>query len=113
MGVEAVRWIQGAEAEGRRKRLRGNVERLAKGVPGLFSEPQSAILPVPIGGEEAALRAAEQLLEEGFWVPAIRYPTVARGAARLRVALSAVHSEGMVDALGCSLARWKREGFGA
>jgi 7-keto-8-aminopelargonate synthetase-like enzyme len=36
--------------------------------------------------------AATQLRDQGFFVPAIRYPTVARGAARLRVTLTATHS---------------------
>ncbi|MGH7684958.1 MAG: 8-amino-7-oxononanoate synthase, partial [Vulcanimicrobiaceae bacterium] len=41
--------------------------------------------------EEAALRAAEELKANGFLAPAIRYPTVSRGKARLRVSLSAAH----------------------
>lgn len=53
----------------------------------------SPIVPVPVGDEGAALRASGQLLSRGFHVPAIRPPTVPRGTARLRVALSAAHSE--------------------
>lgn len=51
----------------------------------------SAIVPVIIGENEAALAASAQLLERGFLVPAIRYPTVPKGSARLRVTLSAAH----------------------
>jgi 8-amino-7-oxononanoate synthase len=51
----------------------------------------SPIIPVPIGSEEQAIKVAGGLKEAGFFVPAIRYPTVARGKARLRVSLSATH----------------------
>ena len=59
---------------------------------GIAAETQSAIVPVEIGDEIRAVAAAAGLLERGFLIPAIRYPTVARGKARLRVAVSAVHS---------------------
>jgi 7-keto-8-aminopelargonate synthetase-like enzyme len=48
-------------------------------------------VPVIIGENEAALAASAELLERGFLVPAIRYPTVPKGSARLRVTLSAAH----------------------
>jgi 8-amino-7-oxononanoate synthase len=54
---------------------------------------ESAILPIEIGPEAEALRLADALLQEGMFVPAIRYPTVARGKARLRVTLSAAHRD--------------------
>jgi len=50
------------------------------------------ILPLIIGDESAAVSAATTLREQGLFVPAIRYPTVARGSARLRVTLTAGHS---------------------
>jgi 7-keto-8-aminopelargonate synthetase-like enzyme len=52
----------------------------------------SAILPIILGEEAAAIAVATKLREHGFFVPAIRYPTVARGSARLRVTLTAAHS---------------------
>ncbi len=52
-----------------------------------------AIIPLVVGPETAALQSARTLRERGLLVPAIRYPTVARGAARLRVTLSASHSK--------------------
>ncbi len=64
----------------------------------------SAIVPVIIGENEAALAASADLLEKGFLVPAIRYPTVPKGSARLRVTLSAAHRPDDVIALKSALA---------
>ena len=44
-----------------------------------------------IGDERAAVAAGERLVDAGYWVPAVRYPTVSRGAARLRLTVSAAH----------------------
>jgi 8-amino-7-oxononanoate synthase len=52
---------------------------------------RSAIVPIIVGLEEKALSLSEQLIGQGFLVPAVRFPTVARGSARLRVTLSAAH----------------------
>ncbi len=57
------------------------------------------IIPKIMGGNEAALSASSTLLEKGFLVPAIRYPTVPRGTARLRITLSAAHDSGHVRQL--------------
>ena len=51
----------------------------------------SAIVPIIIGLEEQALSLSDELVERGFLVPAVRFPTVPRGSARLRVTLSAAH----------------------
>jgi 7-keto-8-aminopelargonate synthetase-like enzyme len=59
----------------------------------------SAIVPVILGEDSAALAAATQLREVGIHVPAIRPPTVPKGTSRLRVALSASHTEAMVSTL--------------
>jgi len=65
--------------------------------------PLSAILPFKIGDESRAMSVASDLRERGFFVPAIRYPTVARKAARLRVTLTASHSKEEIMALGNTL----------
>jgi 8-amino-7-oxononanoate synthase len=52
---------------------------------------RSAIVPIIVGSEEQALSLSEELVEHGFLVPAVRFPTVPRGSARLRVTLSAAH----------------------
>ncbi len=57
----------------------------------------SPIFPVVLGTEARALAAAAALRERGFFVRAIRPPTVPRGTSRLRVALTAGHDEGQVD----------------
>lgn len=51
----------------------------------------SAIVPIIVGSEEQALSFSEELVQRGFLVPAVRFPTVPRGSARLRVTLSAAH----------------------
>lgn len=110
MGLAAVRWIQGDAASARRRRLRENVERLEAGVAGMNGgrKAESAILPLIVGHADRAVAASLRLLESGFWVPAIRYPTVPKGGARLRVTVSAVHSSGMMDQLAGALSAMGR-----
>ena len=52
----------------------------------------SAIIPILIGDEAKAVAAAAALRERGIFIPAIRYPTVARGQARLRLTITATHT---------------------
>jgi 8-amino-7-oxononanoate synthase len=59
----------------------------------------SAIFPWLVGEEQAALNLAAALKSDGFLVPAIRYPTVAKGAARLRITVTAAHEEAQIEAL--------------
>ena len=51
------------------------------------------IIPVVISDEGKALAASSYLYENGYFITAIRYPTVAKGTARLRVALMSSHTE--------------------
>lgn len=64
----------------------------------------SPIVPVVVGSEAAALEAASQLLRQGLYVPAVRPPTVPPGTSRLRISLSAAHSDEEVSLLQSSLA---------
>lgn len=73
------------------------------GVP--LADSNTPIQPIPLGGPRAAMRAQQALAEAGFWVVAIRAPTVPAGQERLRVSLSAAHREDQVDALVAALAR--------
>lgn len=102
----AVELIAGPEGDKLRARLWKNVRRLsgALGVPG-----ESAIIPFILGENEAALEAAESLASTGILVPAIRYPTVPRGQARLRVTLTAAHSPTQMDTLITALNSLGRE----
>ncbi len=59
----------------------------------LIAAPKSAILPVVLGDEKKAVDMFEALLRNGVFIPAVRYPTVAKGKARLRITLSATHKK--------------------
>lgn len=73
------------------------------GVP--LAESVTPIQPIPLASASAAIAAQRALLEAGFWVVAIRSPTVPAGAERLRITLTAAHDESQVDALVESLGR--------
>ena len=106
-GCAAVEWMLSAAGEKRRQQLRQNLAQFASEMPLLFSaerKVQSAIVPVIVGKAEAALEAAQLLADKGFLVPAIRFPTVARDAARLRVTLSARHTPRQISGL-CAVLR--------
>jgi 7-keto-8-aminopelargonate synthetase-like enzyme len=94
------------EGRARRQALTDRIVQLRAALSGVAPEPcpvLTAILPVVLGAETRALSVADDLWEAGWYVPAIRYPTVARGRARLRVSATAAHStedvEGLVLAL--------------
>ncbi len=74
-------------------------------------EAESAIVPLILGSEAAALKASAALEEEGFLVSAIRPPTVPAGTARLRFTFSALHKEQDVVRLAQALLRLKVTGF--
>jgi 8-amino-7-oxononanoate synthase len=57
------------------------------------------IQPLLVGANEAALEVGAALEEAGIWVPVIRPPTVPKGTARLRISLSAAHTEADVSVL--------------
>jgi 8-amino-7-oxononanoate synthase len=54
----------------------------------------SQIVPVMLGSAQRAVAASEALLDRGYWVPAIRPPTVPADGSRLRVSVTALHSRG-------------------
>ena len=81
---------------GRVARLRANVAAFVRalGEAGVPVRTESAIVPIPVGDERRAVDVSRRLESMGFLVPAIRYPSVARGAARLRAAVQHDHTEG-------------------
>ncbi len=93
-GAEAVRLVMSDEARVRREVLWRNVQQMKDGLAkqGISAVTESAILPILVGGEEAALGISQRLFERGMFVSAIRYPTVAKGKARLRVTMTAAHT---------------------
>lgn len=68
----------------------------------------SPILPVAMPSERVALEISAGLLESGILIPAIRYPTVPRGKARLRLTVSAAHTFGDLERAICLLAELLR-----
>ena len=65
----------------------------------------SAIFPWTVGDEQAAIDLASALQKEGFFVPAIRYPTVAKGSARLRITVTALHEDNQIRSLCRAITR--------
>jgi 8-amino-7-oxononanoate synthase len=99
--LAAVGIVCSVEGEALADRLRALVDRVEPGHP-------SPIVPVVLGDEQAALDAAHALLARGLLVPAIRPPTVAPGTSRLRVALSAAHTDDQIDALLAALTPFRQ-----
>lgn len=85
----ALRLVQSDEGADLVARLATLVERVAPG-------HVSPIIPVMVGSEADAIAASSRLFERGLLIPAIRPPTVAPGTSRLRVALSAAHTDDMI-----------------
>jgi 8-amino-7-oxononanoate synthase len=93
--ITALDIIRSEEGRGRRRLLEENTC--------LLGEFPSPIIPRLLGSNEAALAASSALAESGFIVPAIRYPTVPRGSARLRISVSAAHPREAVLGLQAAL----------
>ena len=93
----SLRIVQSPEGDALRTRLQENLSLFAGAMKAKL--PQSAIMPLILGGEERALSEAARLQEAGFFVPAIRYPTVPRKTARLRITLSATQSHEQIRRL--------------
>jgi 8-amino-7-oxononanoate synthase len=98
--LAALQFLSTPEGNERRRRLWRNIEILGNA---LSIKPASAILPWIVGDEQAALDLSSNLQAQGFLVPAIRYPTVAKGAARLRITVTAAHKEEQIRSLGAAI----------
>lgn len=84
------------------KGLRKNMALMSQGLArlGRHLEPsQTPIYPLVVGDAGTAMALQARLLEEGYFVPAIRPPTVPAGACRLRLSVSAAHSEAQINGL--------------
>ncbi|MDX8391652.1 MAG: 8-amino-7-oxononanoate synthase [Mariprofundaceae bacterium] len=97
--LAALHVLQGGEVV---RKLHVNVDFFrqrakAAGLP--LSASETPIQVLILGDDSVALQASEALLERGFFVAAIRPPTVPEGTARLRITLSAAHAEADIDSL--------------
>ena len=77
-------------ASGIRLALGYDCESIETGIP---------IIPIMIGSDVDAIGASQRMRELGMFVPAIRPPTVPEGQARLRISVSAGHSDDMIHRL--------------
>jgi 8-amino-7-oxononanoate synthase len=107
--LAATALLEGAEGQERRARLTANMQRLHEALQlaarktGHDLPGRGPIYPVILGSDASALAVSRRLLERGFFVPAIRPPTVPEGTARLRITVSAEHTSAEIDGLGQAL----------
>ncbi len=87
-----IRLIQSKVGKERCSTLWQRVSELTSHFAPLTSDSRTAILPLIVGAETRAVEAAAALRAQGIYIPAIRYPTVARNRARLRLTLTAAHT---------------------
>jgi 7-keto-8-aminopelargonate synthetase-like enzyme len=103
--VQILRSPEGAAIS---QKLWGNIERFGSilgNATGSVILPTSPILPWVLGTEDTAMNTATALRDLGIYAPAIRYPTVPRGKARLRFSVSARHEPTDFQALAEALAK--------
>jgi len=98
----ALRIVQSPEGGSLKVRLWENMQLLVSSLE--IPTAPSAIIPLILGSEERAMAGATLLSDAGFFVPAIRYPTVPRQTARLRITLSAAHEPDQIRELAAALA---------
>jgi len=102
----ALQLVQSEEGQRRRTQLWARVSQIRSCLAKLgwpLAEQASPILPLRVGSEQRAVELAAALWARGIYVPAIRYPTVARGQARLRLSVSAAHTGADLEQLDRAL----------
>lgn len=98
----AVAIVDSEEGASRAAVLWQRIREIHAGIQALgwrLPEPEAPILPLVVGEESKAVELAEALRASGILIPAIRFPTVPRGRARLRITVSAGHGPEDVDRL--------------
>ena len=98
--LAALEIVRSSEGDARRTTLARHAMRLRGLVARAGGDAPSAIAPIVIGDDRAAMQCTERLLCDGLFVQGIRPPTVPPGTARLRVSMSAAHSLQQVEILG-------------
>ncbi|MEI6655393.1 MAG: 8-amino-7-oxononanoate synthase [Verrucomicrobiota bacterium] len=96
--LTSLQLIGSSQGVARRAALRANIATFQQATA-LLTSHTTPILPLVLGGNEAVMNAAATLEAQGLLVPAIRFPTVPRGTARLRISLSAAHSTASIQRL--------------
>jgi 8-amino-7-oxononanoate synthase len=91
----ALRLVESQTGEERRNQLWANVAAFSRHL----ETEGGAIIPMMIGDEGKAMQIAGALFNQGVFIPAIRFPTVARGQARLRLTLTAAHTRADIEQL--------------
>ncbi len=94
-----VRFVQSAAGEQRRNQLWASVTQISRHI----DSKGGAIIPIMIGDEEKAVQMAAALRKLGVFIPSVRFPTVARGQARLRLTVTASHTKDDMDQLLAAL----------
>jgi 8-amino-7-oxononanoate synthase len=94
-----IRFIQSQAGSKRCESLWRRVGQFVTHHASRIADTPRAIHPVLIGNETKAVEVSGQLRAQGIFVPAIRYPTVARGKARLRVTITAAHTPDDISVL--------------
>lgn len=109
MAAAALAALHLMEAEpDRRARLWVNRNHLHKGLLALgfhLTPTESPILPILLNDPEQAMRMSQAMLREGFFIPAIRPPTVPKGTSRLRITVTADHTTAQIDSCLSALRR--------
>lgn len=95
-----------ANMGGRRARLREISSVLRKKLSGLKTLGNTQILPVVLGANAAAAEASRAMREAGIWSPPVRYPTVPKNSARLRLSLNAALTDGHLDLIADTLNKY-------
>jgi 7-keto-8-aminopelargonate synthetase-like enzyme len=112
--ITLVESSTGGDLVGRLWRQVAVARELANGAGWRCPEESSAILPLSVGVESDAVRLSARLRESGLFIPAVRFPAVPRGQARLRLTVSAATTDSDLDALKTALAalpaEWRPSG---
>jgi len=100
--IRSLELIEGPIGQERRDSLRSNTvlwKQLAQFTHWHLLDSATAIQPIIVGSNETVLQLAKDLDRAGYWIPAIRPPTVPVGMSRLRMTLSATHTHDEISAL--------------
>lgn len=94
------------------KKLFASIDRFSKNLKDAgfaLGNSSSQIIPVMVGEEKKAIAFSAELLKNGVFAPAVRYPTVKKGSARLRVSLIALHGKTHIDSAAAAFEKAGRK----